>query len=244
MLRFNKLGKKEIALLGAASLFVISLVIVTLAKWEPGAYRPIAIPREEHQQMRNHLVAAEQAFTENLRADAGPFTYHIYQEDLNRWLAMREDIYPAADEWLPDGLSAPMIVFEDDSVTLMGRYTGGLGSALLSIQLSLGIENGAIVLRVVGLRCGLLGVPRTFVRGLAAPIERESGDTWPGSPAMSGDLIEGLRLNAEAWWKNGGIAYRVRSVQVVKGRLDLNVEPLGPRVQTRTKDHASASLSD
>ncbi len=244
MVRFPKPGKKAAALVGAACLLAILLVLIVLLKWKPGVYRPVEIPRSEHQKMRNHLVAAEQAFTENLRADAGPFTYHIYQDDLNRWLAIREEIYPGASEWLPRGLSDPFILFEDGLIVLMGRYNDGMGSVLLSMELTLSMDRDDLVMRVVGLRCGALGLPHSFIDDLSSPVDREAGDTWPGSPAISGDLESGLRLNAEAWWICGGIAYRVLDVSVVDGRLDFEIEPLGPRVQRRTKRQTAASASD
>jgi len=44
--------------------------------------------------VRNNLVAAEQAFTEELRSAGRPFIYQLRQDDVNQWIAMRREIYP------------------------------------------------------------------------------------------------------------------------------------------------------
>jgi hypothetical protein len=51
---------------------------------------------------------------------------------------------------------------------------------------------------------------------------------------MSGDLLTGFHLDGSAWWKNGGIDYRVTGLQVEQGVLSLDIEPLGRHVARKT----------
>lgn len=194
----------------------------------PSWYAPPVIAPEERQRVRNDLTQAEQAFTESLRTIEGPFTYHIYQDGVNRWLTMRREIYPLIDELTPRVLADPFVMFEDGAVTVAGRYAGGPVEVIVSVEFGLGYEDGAIMLRTNAIRAGSVPIsidPAKF--GLGGAVERGPDDVWPGSPPISGDLEDGLRVGAEAWWKNGGIRYRVRNLTVRPGQIDLEVESLG-----------------
>ncbi len=205
----------------------------------PRWYRPPVISPEERQSVRNNLVGAEQAFTEGLRAMKGVFTYHLFQEDLNRWIAMRREIYPLIDELAPPELAEPFVMFAQDSITIAGRYPVAGISVVVSIDIKTSFEDGAIVLRAGAVRCGSVGVPFDLDRlGLGRPIERRQNKTWPGSPRIWGDLVGGLHIGADAWWKNGGIDYRVRGISVEQGRLDLRVEPLGRHSRAGASDQS------
>jgi hypothetical protein len=208
-----------VALLGVA---VIALLRT------PGWYAPPAIAVEDRQRFRNNLAAAEQAMTENLLNSPGHFTYHLYQDDVNRWIAMRREIYPLIDELAPPQLADPFVLFDEDGVTLAGRYRTEPLDVVLSIDFEIRMEGPDIVLAARSIRCGSLSVPLYFEGlGLEAPIHREREKTWPGSPAMSGDLVNGLRIESTAWWKNGGMDYRVLAITLRKGQIDLEIEPLG-----------------
>ena len=219
-------------ILGAGSLCTAGLLVGMLAAAlrSPGWYDPPIIPPEDRQKVRNNLVAAEQAFTEGLRSSSTPFVYQLLQDDVNRWIAMRREIYPLIDELTPPQLADPFVVFQDGLFTVSGRYRTHLVDVVLSADFVPAMEDGCLVLRAKAVHCGSVRVPLSFGgMKFGEPIERGRGETWPGSPAMSGDFIRGLRLESEAWWKNGGSAYRVQRVSVEAGRLQIEIEPLGRR---------------
>lgn len=193
----------------------------------PGWYAPPVVSPSDRQGVRNNLIAAEQAFTERLRA-GDPFTYHIYQSDLNRWIAMRREIYPLIDEFMPPQLIDPFVLFDEGKITIAGAYTAGPVNLVLSIDILLSLQDDELVLRAGALRCGAVRAPMNLggIR-LDTPIERQPGETWPGSPRMSGDLIKGLHVETRAWWKNGGIDYQVRGLRIKPGVLSMDIEPLG-----------------
>lgn len=194
----------------------------------PGWYAPPTIAVEDRQRVRNNLVAAEQAMTENLLNSPGPFTYHLYQDDVNRWIAMRREIYPLIDELAPPQLADPFVLFDEEGVRLAGRYRTGMLDVVLSIDFGIRMDGQDIVLWARSIRCGSVAVSLDFEGlGLETPIRREREQTWPGSPAMSGDLVKGLRIDSTAWWKNGGMEYRVRDIKLRSGQIDVEIEPLG-----------------
>jgi hypothetical protein len=186
------------------------------------------VPPADRQAVRNNLVAAEQAFTESLRGPQAGFVYHIHQADVNRWLAMRKEIYPLIDELAPPQLGDPFLIFDTDRIILAGRYAGGGVSVVISIELSATFAGGEIVLRLASMHCGALRVPVGLADlGLDVKVDRPRDATWPGSPRIHGSLLTGLHVGAEARWKNGGVRYRVRDFSAGPGRLDLTVESLG-----------------
>jgi hypothetical protein len=194
----------------------------------PGWYQPPVVAVEEQQLVRNNLVAAEQAMTESLLKSQGPFVYHLYQDDVNRWIAMRRAIYPLIDELAPPQLADPFVLFDESGVRLAGQYRAGGVSVILSIDIDLRLEGEELVLRAKGIRCGSAGLPLNFAGlPLATPIERDRERTWPGSPRIWGDFVSGVHLESKAWWKNGGMEYRVRRMDLQPGRIDFEIEPLG-----------------
>lgn len=199
----------------------------------PSWYAPPAIAADQRQRVRNNLVEAEQRFTESLRADQ-PFVYHLYAEDLNRWIAMRREIYPLLDSLTPADLAEPFVIFESGEITVAGRYKLGGVDVIVSLDFAVDFTEGAINIRALATRCGSARVPLDTSRlGLDRAVNHAEGKLWPGSPRIRGDLVTGLRMDAEGWWKNGGIAYRVTDLMVEPGRISITVQPLGRRPPPR-----------
>lgn len=254
------LNRKRLALFSIAGLLLGVACFAYALLHAPAWYRqPLIIP-EARQSVRNNLVAAEQAFTEGLRAgveaaaggSASPFTYHLYEEDVNRWIAMRREIYPLIDELAPPLLADPLVRFTPGRITLAGTCRL-LGAPLcVTVDLDVRYADGDIVLKVAAVRCGSVRLPGILKRlGLDRPINRASGETWPGSPRISGDLASGLIVDDAAWWKNGGFDYRVVGLTIEPGRVDLAILPLARHggssrrhESSRERDHAMSPGAD
>ncbi len=237
--RTRRSTAKRVALLAAGVLVVSLLVASYVVLRTPGWYRPPVIAVADRQAVRNNLIQAEQAFTEGLR-DGEPFTYHLYAEDINRWITMRKEIYPLIDELAPPILVDPFVHFDEDTITVAGKLETAAADLLISIEIELMLDQGDLVLRASTMRCGSAPIPMDDERlGLATTIQNNANDLWPGSPAMAGDFLSGLRIGAEAWWKNGGVAYRIEAVELHPGRLDIHVRPLGRPGDKGRKRHAA-----
>jgi hypothetical protein len=217
------------------------IVFLFLLLHDPSWYEPPVIPPSEQQQVRNNLVAAEQAFTESLRA-GGAFVYHIYQDDVNRWLAMRREIYPLLDDLAPPELADPFVLFEAGQITIAGRYRSGSLDAVISIDLAVAMHADALSLTVTAARLGSVRMPLSIADklGLAEPVERSPDETWPGSPRIWGSLVAGLNVGSDAWWKNGGVVYRVLDASVARGEITITVEPRGRQETGRHRKHQSS----
>ena len=202
----------------------------------PNWYSLPPIAPQARQAVRDNLISAEQVFTEALRTSETPFIYHVYQDDVNRWIAMRREIYPLIDQLAPPELNDPMVLFEAEEITVAGRYRKLGTEVVVSLDVSVSFSNDEILLRVVRVRCGSMSVPLTFVSmGLKREIDRPEGSVWPGSPHMWGDFADGFHVASRGWWKNGGINYRVRNLTVEPGKLNLEIEPLGHQAPKGSK---------
>jgi len=230
---------KRFLLIGAVSCAaVVSGAAYTILR-TPSWYSVPVIPAENRQEVRNNLLAAEQALTESLRSAPGPFIYHIFQDDVNRWIAMRREIYPLIDELAPPELMDPVVVFDNGEITVAGKYRKGAADVVVSLDISVRSTPDAAVLKLEAIRCGSMRVPLSFVAlGLERPIDRPAEKTWPGSPRIWGNLLTGLFIDPKAWWKNGGMDYRVQSVSVEPGKLNLTIEPLGHHAVRNRKDQS------
>lgn len=211
----------------------------------PSWYRPPQIAPEDRQAVRNNLVAAEQAFTENVRGPDGPFTYHLYEKDVNRWISMRREIYPLIDQLAPPLLDDPFVVFGDGLITIAGQYRTPAGRVVISLDIAAKFEGNEILLTARTIRCGSIPLPMSFAeKDLSRPLDRRPDKVWPGSPAMSGDLLNGFHVSADAWWKNGGIDYRVIGFRVEPGVISLDIRPLGRHIPARRNSQTSDSDED
>lgn len=227
---------RRVVLIGALCGGGLIAGVLAAALATPRWYKPPVIAPEERQKVRNSLVAAEQTFTESLRAGQGRFTYQLMQDDVNRWITMRREIYPLLDELTPPQWQEPFVALRRGTITIAGQYRLGPTAAVISVDIVPRVEDDALVLRATAVRCGSVRVPLDIGGiGLGRKIERRREETWPGSPGISGDLTSasGLRLEARAWWKNGGLDYRVVEVRVEPGVLSITVEPLGRGIRGR-----------
>src|SRR5438105_12651822 len=141
---------------------------------------------------------------------------------------MRREIYPLIDQLAPPELIDPIVLFENDEITVAGRYRKLGMDLVVSLDVSVSFSDNEILLRVVRVRCGSMNVPLGLVSmGLKRTVDRPAGGLWQGSPRMWGDFANGFHVDSHGWWKNGGMDYRVRDLTVEPGSMNLSVEPLG-----------------
>ncbi len=206
----------------------LSLLLVWGLIRTPGWYAPEPVPtdRVERQIIRNRLVEAEQAFTREL-LDGRPFKYNIYEKYVNEWLAMRYDLYPRIDEVVPPVVTDPFVAIGDGRVRFAAKYRFADRDTIVSADIAPTFEDGQIVLRLVGLRCGSMPVPNLLgALDIDGYVELDREEAWPGSPTIVGSLADGIRVGAQGWWRNGGVDYEVTDVKVGDGVLALQIKPL------------------
>lgn len=216
----------------ALGVFAGGLLCVSLVAWglmrTPGWYAPEQMPaeRSDRQTIRNRLVEAEQAFTHELLRGQ-PFKYHIYEQYVNEWLAMRYDLYPRIDEVVTPIVRDPFVSIGSGRVRLAAKYEVANRDAIVSADFAPSFEDGEIRLRFEGVRCGSIPIPNVLEAfDLDQRVDLGRDEAWPGSPMIEGSLVHGIRIGPRGWWQNGGVDYEVTDVEVGDGVLTFSVTPL------------------
>lgn len=214
------------------ALIVGALTTAWLVLRTPSWFRPPRIAAEDRQRVRDDLGDSAQAFSDALMSE-GEFTVNLRQKQLNNWISMRKEIYPLIEREMPPDWSDPMILFYEDRIRLAARYRGGRMDAIVSLDLAVSMEPDAICLKAVGVRVGSVPLPQSALDRLrTADIDLAPGKAWRGSPHITGNVRDGLRINTLAVWPNGDRAYNVKSARVVRGAIQFVIQALGPARQT------------
>lgn len=188
----------------------------------PGWYAPPKITASQQQAVRDDLTTMSDRFSEAVQGTQ-PFAIELTQEQVNNWLTMRGEMWPAAKDALPAPWSEPFVLFDAGRVTLAARCDAIPSRPIVSAALDVRMENGEIVLRVAGVHCGSVPVPLSFI---GSQLE-QSFDIWDEGTGVhaKGDLVGGVRMNTRHTWWNGRREYRVADVQLSKGLLRFEIEP-------------------
>lgn len=219
--------------LGGAAVVAVGLVASAWVLFQrvPPWYQPAPVPAADLQAVKDDLARFEIGLSERMNGDR-PFSFAIAQEQLNRWLAARERMWPPARAWIPPMMDDPFVVFEPGRVLLAGTVTVGGVRTVLNARAEIRIDNAQLFLRVFGVKGGSLPVPDALVREHLRELDARHRRTTAG-PAMlpsAEDVIVGWRIPAEFVWPNGKRRFRVRDVRIERGTMTFELQPL-PRPQ-------------
>jgi len=218
----------SLAALGAAA--VGWLMFQHIPSW----YRPAAIAPGDLQAVRDDLARTFDTLSGLLIHEDGPFEYRLTQDQINAWLAAREDIWPGSREWLPPTLSEPFVSLDADGLRLAATYRQGGLQAVVSLRLTARAEREGIIVRLTQVSGGSLGIPRSWVcehllalDAGAWPVGKRSRLQLAGDPLPPlSSLFEGIRL-PHAWiWENGKQPFRIIDLQFEPGAGVITFEPL------------------
>ncbi len=239
--------------------------LVTLAFFaatsRPGWYQPATVKPEEYAAIRNEVPNFGNNIGTHFKAGE-PFRITLPQEEINRWLAARGEIWPALRDAMPKYFVDPVISFQPGRIVLAVRYDKSGLSSVLSLAVNLRMEDnrGAIHVEVDSLRLGYLPVPRMLVDGparkaldraagkhLGALVEKlwsQAGEYLPAEemgkrPSVSEVPLAAMlgdiwefRLPTRSRWPNGGFPYTISDLRVEQGKVTIDVVPT-PRQATR-----------
>jgi hypothetical protein len=231
-----------ILLIIAAGGGVLVGTVVLLFQHIPGWYRPLRIVgQDEIQAVQYDLTHTLDNFTLTLDAATGPFEYRISEQQINAWLAIREEIWPLSREWLPAGLSDPAISLEEGEVRLAVTYRDGSLKTVASIGFHIEGDSEGVLVQLTDIAGGSLPVPKSWARDELAKLDRGK---WPAGrvtryqysgramPSLI-DLMTEAEFPNEWVWQNGKIPFRIAQLTVEKGAVVLTIEPLPRQVDKR-----------
>jgi hypothetical protein len=227
------------ALAGATAIACI-LLWAALAH-VPDWYRPPQVTDAEHNDLKKTLMDTVAGFTDALPAGK-PFRITLTDDQVSRWIAVRTDVWPGADEWVPPYLHEPVVAFESGRAALGARFQRDGWEAILSARLTCDVLDDTITIRVDRLACGSCPLPISAVAGQLRPVitaEDSDVDIMPDPMAAAvrflrkkGNaslLTDGLTVENRLFWKPSERWFRIRSLTLEPGILRAEIEPLGPR---------------
>lgn len=209
----------------------------------PGWYHPAQIPREDNaiQRVKNDLVRTQEVLSEWLVNVDEPFQHRFTAEQINAWLAIREDIWPLAREWLPPEFSDPCIYMDEQDLRLAVTYRKGDLRTVLTLSLEAHADEDGIHLRIREISAGSLTIPRSWIE---RELARLDDGRWPAGtllPYQSDDrplpklteLHEGAEFpNAWESW-NVKRRFRIIGLQFEPSAMVVTIEPLPRRLSAR-----------
>lgn len=256
-------------LAGALGLTGVALLLYGAATHSPSWYRPAVVAPADYAAIRNELPTFGSAIGTHLK-QGQPFRIILTDEEINRWIAAREQIWPGFKDALPSGIEDPVIAFQPGRIVAGIRYATDRVTSVLSLGLTAEVEASGAAIRIgVGdFRIGLLPVPRALVedaakRALARAIrdnirafssqlaemfdldERSLEDALDVDEEILASLlnIRELRLQSHHVWPNGRFPFRIANLEIEQGRLLIDITPLPRQADSRTSDSTSAARS-
>ena len=101
-------------------LAVVCIFLWLLLAHVPWWYRPPHVPEADYSRIRNELLESVSDFGDRL-VEGRPFELTLSDQQISEWVTVRSEVWPEADEWIPDFVQGPMVVFEPSRLILAGR---------------------------------------------------------------------------------------------------------------------------
>lgn len=214
------------------------LVIWLMLQHKPAWYAPVEIAPQRIQSVRDDLLRTRSDLSEQMLLAKEPFEYRVSQDQLNDWLAAREDIWPLSREWLPPWMRDPMIVMDADGVRLAATLNDGSLRTVTSVKLAISADEEHIRLQLIEAKCGSFPVPRKFIQRQLEELERQGWNleelgVTDQSRRQLPALLDGLRFPNVGMWTEptvGGKSirrrFRITEVWLEPGSLVAKIRPL------------------
>ena len=203
-----------------AALAASAVMVCMAAAWLAFQY----IPRWYHQPVLSRSaspdlqVRLEETFEQvsQLMARGETFTLSFSARQLNDILAAQPRLWPAAAQWLGQGLQHPCVRILDERLDVGIRWRWGELKSILNVSVGLGIDGHALFAELHGAGAGVLPLPAVW---LISHLDRPYDDL----------RLEGARVLVpnEFNWPNGDIPFVLRGIELADERLTLTIEPYG-----------------
>lgn len=225
-------------------LFLVAAGLLTLAggwlglRHIPVWYHPAPVADDQLQRVRDSLTDAFREISDRM-VRAKTFEFALTDQRVSEWITARGQIWPDADEWLPDWLKDPVLAFTPGRVVLGVLLDRDGWQTIVGVHFSIQILGHDVVLRLEKVTAGALPVP---LAALAGPLEkliysdRLDPEAMPDElaraieklrdgPALS-FLSQDQRIHGPFIWKNGDRPYNLTNIQIGKGWVKAKIQPL------------------
>lgn len=202
-----------------AVLVILAIAMLGLALSRPASYDVRAVDYALLPTDKQSLAEIVQSVADCLRAGQ-PAEILLDQEQVNRWITARHELWPA--EQLPQitGIEGPLVRFlGDDQIEIAAMTRGRLVNFVFSMQGVVSLETEGITLKPIRIRVGQLPIAITVLNQIVS-----------GSEHLLGGRNGAMRFVAHRTgvWPNGRFAYEVSELGVSSGCVRIVLKPLAP----------------
>ncbi len=222
-----------LVLLGALAICVLWMMVQHIPSW----YRPVHVPRHDDSVDRiwNDLLRTQEVLALWMVNTDEPFEHTFTQDQINAWLAIREDKWPLAREWLPPEVSDPFLHINEHGFRVAVTYREGQLRTVLNLGLRVEADEHRIHAQVLDVAAGSLSVGAGWFRDELADLDR---DRWPAGDTFKyqlGDrpLPKLTDLLTGADFPNGLLEswdvkrpFRITRIRCEPGKAVVTFEPL------------------
>ncbi len=204
----------------------------------PGWYRPVDVPDEQLQRVRNDLADKFREVSDRMVAGRS-FEVTFTDRVVSEWIAARGQIWPDSQEWIPPWLTGPVVAFVPGEIVLAAHLNRDGWEGIVGLHFRIELDGQVVVLRLAGVTWGAVPVPLRVLAGSVSGLirsERLDPEAMPDELArlvrklrrveVTEFLDEGVRMDGPLVWKNGDRPYRILDVRVEPGRATLRIQPL------------------
>jgi hypothetical protein len=208
-----------------------------LVRYEPRVYLQAAVPPGEVRQKLSTECSREllNLYTSVTTQDDQGWEHRFTDEQINSYLAEHFVQSHLDKEFLPEGMSQPRIVIDNDKIRVAFRYGKGVWSTIVTINLRIWLVKGepnVVALKLIGFRAGALPVSaQSLLESITQTCQKNGiGVDWYRDDGAPVALV---RFQAEQ-------PHPTLELETIK------LEPGAIRIEGRTKDPASlrAFLAD
>jgi len=212
-------SRRRAILAGLLAAVALLLVAGGSLTCRPAWYQPRSIDYRRLDEDKRAELRLENTISAALNAGR-PVTIELGQQQVNRWIAAREQLWPGEVPSLAP-FHAPVLVFLDDNRIRAGALAeqGGL-RLILSVTVRLELTDDGLEVVWEGARAGLLPIPRSLIDRLARGLSDRLD--LPPNALRNGRL----KLPSRATWPNGERRFRIAELSIRAGTLRARLEPL------------------
>jgi hypothetical protein len=207
-----------LAVFGAAS---VAATLFGLLHYEPGHYRRAAVADAE---TRGKLSAAFMnefsSFVSSMTTDPDGWYGTFPDNQINSFLAEQFIKCGLGDKVLPEGISEPRLVFEEDRLQLAFRYRSRLIHTVVSISARIWLprtEPNVVAVQLLGFRAGALPFTAQWLLERISESARQNGIevSWY---RHEGQPVALLRFQAD----QARPTYQLTGIQIERGRITIS----------------------
>ncbi len=204
-------------LIGLVALAVVAVLLLASASCRPAWYRPAALDYRSLRQDKADLANVLDAIGDALNTGR-PAVLVIDQEQVNRLLVARHEVWPQADWSALQFLSDPQIALFETGVIRLGATVQARGwRGVAWCDLHPHATRDTLQLRFSDPRLGVLPIPiGALGDALRRELERSGG---AARDARTVDFIN------DWTWPNGKRRFQLQSLRFERGRLHLTLTP-------------------